>query len=78
MGAPTSAPDPEASGRTTEWHVMEIVEDKDGLETASLHEIYDHEASANAEAERMNYDHGHTSRYGFGDSVRFIVVEEPA
>lgn len=79
MGAPTSSvSDLVASGLTTEWHVMEITTDKDGLETASLHEVCDHEASAIAECERMNYDHGQQSLLGAGDSTTYIVVEEVA
>lgn len=58
------------------WQVIKITEDRDGLETAELHEEYDHEASADAECERMNHEFGEASLYGTGDSVHYIVFEE--
>jgi hypothetical protein len=75
IAAPTPASDPQASGLTVEWNVVEVRTDRDGLETSCLHDTFDTEASAIAEADRMNGDYAYQPAFGRGESVEFIVDE---
>ncbi|WP_066041962.1 hypothetical protein [Herbiconiux solani] len=73
--APTLAPDPQASGLTVEYNVVELVEDRDGLQTSTVHETFDSEVAAEAEADRMNHEFGERSLFGAGDSREYVVDE---
>lgn len=73
--APTSATDPQASGLTSQWNVVQLCTDRDQLQTSFVHDTFDSEAKAAAEAERMNSEWAYQPPLGRGEAIEFIVDE---